>query len=148
MSQLKEKIAYLQGLAEGLGLDRASKEGKLFSAVIDVLDEMSLAIKEVSDNQAEIESYVEAIDEDLGEMEDDIYGKDEDFDFEDDEECDCCDEECDCSSFVEVACPKCHEILRLESCILEDEDTIEITCPSCDETIYINEDNMEMKEDK
>lgn len=98
MSELNEKVAYLQGLAEGIQLDKESKEGKLFSAVIDVLNEVAVAIDEVSNNQLEIESYLEAIDEDLGDVEDDLYGDDEEFDYEDDNECDpeCC-EECSCN---------------------------------------------------
>ena len=34
---LKEKVAYLKGLAEGLGLESESKEGKLLLCVIDTL---------------------------------------------------------------------------------------------------------------
>ena len=32
-----EKVAYLKGLAEGLDIDKKSKEGKLFAAIIDTL---------------------------------------------------------------------------------------------------------------
>ncbi len=147
MSELKEKIAYLQGLAEGIQLDKESKEGKLFNAVIDVLDEIAVAIDGVSNNQLEMQSYLEAIDEDLGDVEDDLYG-DEEFDYEGDDECDqnCC-EECSCN-YVEVACPNCHDLLQLDSCMLEDNDVTEITCPNCNEIIYVNEDTLAMKEDK
>lgn len=147
MSELKERIAYLQGLSEGLNMDRDSKEGKLFNALIDVLDEMTVAIDEITNNQKELEGYIEAIDEDLGDVEDDIYGEDDDDD-ECDDDCDCdCGDDCDCN-YVELECPKCHDIIRYESSILEDDDVIEVTCPNCDEVIYINEDNLEMEKDK
>ncbi|MGI6606085.1 MAG: CD1247 N-terminal domain-containing protein [Peptococcia bacterium] len=134
MSDLKEKIAYLEGLAEGLALEKDSKEGKIFTAVIDVLREMAVAVEET-------ESYVEALDEDLGDVEDILYGDDADFE-ECDEECSfpCCD-----GDYIEVACPNCHEVLHLDSCLLEDDDVTEITCPNCDELLHVNEDsNLQM----
>jgi phage FluMu protein Com len=130
MSALKEKIAYLEGLAEGLALDKDSKEGKIFTAMIDVLREMAVAVEET-------ESYVEALDEDLGDVEDILYGEDEDFEEgAEDFSLPCCD-----GDYLEVACPKCHEVLHLDSCLLEDEDVTEITCPNCDEVLHVNEDN-------
>ncbi len=137
MSNLKEKTAYLQGLAAGLELDANSKEGKLFNAMLDVLGEMAVAINE-------LESYVEALDQDLGDVEDDLYGDDEDFeDYEGDE----CPEGCCGGDYVEVACPKCHEVLHVDSCMLADDDVTEITCPNCDEILYVNEEsNLQMND--
>jgi phage FluMu protein Com len=146
MSELKERIAYLKGLSEGLSLDKESKEGKLFNALIEVLEESTIAIDEIANNQIELEKYIEAVDEDLGEIEDDIYGEDEDDD-EYDDNCECCDDDCDCN-YIELECPKCHDIIRYESSILEDDDVLEVTCPNCDEVIYINEDTLEMEKDK
>lgn len=159
MSGLKERIAYLQGLAEGISLDKESKEGKLFAAVIEVMDEMALVIEKISLNQSECESYLEALDEDLGDLEDDIYGEDGEYMFEDDEddddyedECQCDDDECDCCNYVEVACPHCFSVINIEPGILDDDDDVlEIICPNCDEIIYVNDDNdnLEMQaEDK
>ncbi len=42
--EITEKVAYLKGLAEGLGLDAQTKEGKILQTVIDVLDDMALEI--------------------------------------------------------------------------------------------------------
>ena len=39
---ISEKIAYLKGLMEGMNVDTESNEGKLFAAVVDVLDEIAL----------------------------------------------------------------------------------------------------------
>jgi len=152
VSGLKEKIAYLQGLAEGIDLDKDSKEGKLFAAVIEVMDDMALSIEGIALNQSECESYLEALDEDLGDLEDDIYGEDGEYMLEDDdedeeeadddyEECQCEGEECDCGNYVEVACPHCFSVINIEPGILDDDDVLEITCPNCDELIYVNDDN-------
>lgn len=144
MFELKNKISYLQGLAEGLGFDKNSREDKLFAAILEVLDEMTQAISDLAEDQVDLEEYMEAIDQDLGDLEEDYYG----------ESCDC--EECEDDSeddeyedmdYVEVECPKCHDIVRFDSSILDDDDIIEVTCPNCDEVVYINDDSLVMEED-
>lgn len=139
--ELKEKIAYLRGLASGLDLDETGKEGKMFATIMDVLEEMAQAIEDLASDQDDLEQYIEAVDEDLGDLEDEVYEDEED-------ECDCCEEdedEFEEGSFVEVQCPKCHDIVRFEASILEDEDVIEVTCPNCDEVVYVNEDSLSME---
>ena len=39
-----EKIAYIKGLAEGLSLDETTKEGKILSAVIDLLGDITFNV--------------------------------------------------------------------------------------------------------
>lgn len=154
MNDLKKKIAYLQGLAEGINLDKGSNEGKLFLAVINVLDEMVMTIEGISLNQTEVESYLEALDEDLGDLEDDIYGEDGEYldedkdDDEDEEQCQCDEEECDCGNYLEVVCPHCLSVINFEPSILEDDDVPEITCPNCDEVIYVHDDHLGMQEEQ
>ena len=38
MSKMSEKVAYLKGLAEGLGVSADNEQGKLMLAMIDVLE--------------------------------------------------------------------------------------------------------------
>ena len=63
---ITERVAYLKGLMNGLDIDAASKEGKLFSAILEVLDEMALSIVDVEEAYDELQEVVDAIDEDLG----------------------------------------------------------------------------------
>lgn len=142
MIELKKKVAYLQGLAEGLSLENDSKEGKLFTAMMEILDEMAEAISDLAEDQVDLEEYMEAIDQDLGDLEEDYYGETCDCD-----ECDDEDDEFEDMDYVEVECPKCHDIVRFESSILDDDDIIEVTCPNCDEVVYINDDSLVMEED-
>ncbi|HOB81526.1 MAG TPA: AraC family transcriptional regulator [Peptococcaceae bacterium] len=136
MSDLKEKVAYLQGLADGLELDEDSKEAKLCNSIIEVLAEMASSIED-------LESYVEALDEDLGLVEDDLYGEEGDEDYD---EADYARGNCQ-GKYIEVACPKCHEIVNLDSCMLEDDNVTEITCPNCDELLHVNENsNLQMSD--
>ena len=122
-----EKVAYLKGLAEGLGIEENTKEGKLFKAVMDVLSDLAVSVEDLEDYTAELTEQVDAIDEDLDALEGDFY---------DEDECDCC---CDDDDFFEVECPNCKE----ELCI--DEDVLEagfIECPNCHEkfALEVNED--------
>lgn len=91
MDFLLQKVSYLQGLAEGLGLDEATKEGKILLQIIETLGDFADVLDDVIDDQIDLEEYVNFIDEDLADVEDDIYGEDDDddddFDFEDYLEC-------------------------------------------------------------
>ena len=50
---ISEKVAYLKGLAEGLELDtEKSKEGKLISVIIGILEEVGLSIEDLEENTA------------------------------------------------------------------------------------------------
>ena len=111
-----EKISYIKGLTEGLDLDVNTKEGKIISAIIDLLGDITEEICEIEENIDEITEQVDAVDEDLSSVEDIIY---------DDEGCDCgcCDDE-----VYEVECPKCHDTIYLDEDMLEEDG---IDCPNC-----------------
>lgn len=133
---LTEKVAYIRGLMEGMEVDKESKEMKIISAVVDLLDDMALTVCDLEDAQAELEEYVEELDEDLGALEEDIYGEDE---CDCDGDCDCCDEDCDCDDGFnyKTECPVCGEDVLLDDEILRDG---AFECPHCGETIDFGED--------
>lgn len=113
---ISEKVAYLKGLSEGLNIDtEKSKEGKLITAIIDVLEEVGLSIEDLEHGQDELAEELDAISDDLSDVEDDLYG--------DDDECDCDDDD-----FFQVECPNCGETLDIDEDIL---DAGVIQCPSC-----------------
>lgn len=116
-----EKVAYLKGLAEGMDIDAASKEGKLLKAIMDVLADLALSVEDLEDYTAELTEQVDAIDEDLDMLESDFY---EDYDEYDDE-----DEELD-TEFYDVSCPNCEQEFSV------DEETLlegSMECPNCGE---------------
>ena len=47
MANIKERVAYLQGLSRGLNIRLHSDEGKLLINIIDILDDMDFDIKEI-----------------------------------------------------------------------------------------------------
>ena len=135
--EIKEKVAYIKGLAEGLGLDENDKNGKVLAAIIDLLGDMAEEIDAIEENSEYLENYIEELDEDLGMVEEDLYcGEDDDDDeddFEDDEEFeeeeedeDDADEDDDEEVFV-ITCPVCGDGVYLDDTM----DFDDIKCPSC-----------------
>ena len=108
MMTVTEKVAYLKGLVEGLDFDKNDKETKVINAVLDVLEDLALAVSDLDDEMALVTEQLDEVDEDLAELEDIFYDECDDCDDCDD---DCC---CDCGDedMYEVECPNCGELVR------------------------------------
>lgn len=121
-----EKIAYIKGLAEGLALDDTTKEGKVLAAIIDLLGDITEEICDIEDGCDALLEQIDAVDEDLADLEEFVYEDD------DDDDCDCCDCDddcCDCDDEVyEVECPACNDIIYLDAEMLEEDGMV---CPNC-----------------
>lgn len=52
MKNLHEKVGYLKGLCEGMGIDKESKESKIILAVIDTLEDFAEAIARLEGSAA------------------------------------------------------------------------------------------------
>ena len=134
--EIKEKVAYIKGLAEGLKLDENDANGKVIAAIIDLLGDMAEEIDAIAQNAEYLENYIEELDEDLGMVEEDLYcgeddeDDDEDYDFEDDEDEEEDDEDDDDEEIVVVTCPSCGDGVYLDDTM----DFDEIKCPSCGAT--------------
>lgn len=91
MDYLYDKVSYLKGLADGLGIDEKSKEGKLLLHIVDALEDFADAIDELNENYLDLEQYVEYMDEDLTDVEDEVYDYEDSYldddydDFEDED---------------------------------------------------------------
>ena len=83
--ELKEKAAYLKGLADGLDYDRTTPEGKILAAVIDLLGEVTAEIGKNKEDIVDLSEYVDELDRDLGDVEEYLFGDDDDFDDEEDD---------------------------------------------------------------
>ena len=122
---ISEKVAYLKGLAEGLDLDTAkSKEGKLISVMIGILEEIGMSIEDLEENAEALGEELDAVSDDLADVEKAV--------FEDDEDDCCCDEDDD---FFEVECPNCGETLVIDEDVLEEG---AIQCPNCREKFALD----------
>ncbi len=49
-----EKVAYLKGLVEGLGVSADTNEGKIFKAIIDALDSIATEVDALGENAFDI----------------------------------------------------------------------------------------------
>ena len=118
---ISEKVAYLKGLAEGLNIDtEKSKEGKLISVMIGILEEIGMSIEDLEENTEALGEEIDAISDDLSDVEKVVYDEDDD-----DDACDC---GCDDDDFFEVECPNCGETLMIDESVLE---AGVIQCPGC-----------------
>lgn len=125
MPTVKEKIAYLRGLMEGSDFyGNDSHARSIWNRVLEIMDDLADQMESLRVSQEEAEEYLEAIDNDLSEVEDEVYGHDEDDDVE----------------FVEMECPNCKETVYFEEDFLYDDD-VEISCPECGTVLYRSEDD-------
>jgi NAD-dependent SIR2 family protein deacetylase len=134
MDDLKSKVAYLNGLANGLNITEDTKEGKLLLKIIEVLGDLSESVDELQNDYEDLMEYAEAIDNDLTDLEEDYYdefGEEEEYEEEMEEE----------GSYFSLECPDCHEVICLDEELLEEDDTLEILCPKCEKVVFVNDDH-------
>jgi predicted Zn finger-like uncharacterized protein len=124
MDYLFERVAYLQGLADGLGLDESSKEGKLLLKMVEVLDDFADAIVELDEEVAELEEFIDIIDEDLSDLEEFIYDEEFDYDYD----------------FDEFECPNCGTVIYVDEDDFDASGNVELACPECNEEYVITDD--------
>ena len=153
---ISEKSAYLKGLMDGLNLDTEKAEGKLISAIVDLLGDVTKKVTDIEDTTIAISDELDEIEEDLDAIEDYILDEeDEDYedewdeddfdDYEDeddfeDEGFDFGDEE---TTIYEVKCA-CGNVIAF------DEDTLEegsIICDECGEVLEFSFDDEDEDEE-
>ncbi len=114
---VSEKVAYLKGLMEGMKLDESSDNGKLFKALVDVLDEITLELDGLTDEVGEIGDGLDVVSDDLEDLEKLVYDDEDDDDEEDEDE-----------TVYATTCPECEEQIFFDEDYLEDG---MIVCPNC-----------------
>ena len=145
---ISEKTAYLKGLTDGLGLDPASKEGKLWNALNDLLGDIAHELEDLRETDRGQAQAIDGMADELSYLEELCGG----FDSEEDEDegrapfCGgCCqrggepseeddeDEELQYDGVIyDATCPVCGEEISF------DEETLEqgsIVCPKCGEKL-------------
>ena len=133
---ISEKVAYLKGLAEGLNLDtEKSKEGKLISVMIGILEEVGLSIEDLEENALALGEEIDVLSDDLADVESVVFDEDEN------------DEEDYDDDWFEVECPTCEEPL-----IIDDEALAEgfIQCPNCESkfSLDLSDDTVQAEDEE
>jgi len=132
-----ERVAYLKGLTEGLDLDTSTKEGKLLTAIIDVLDDLAFEVSDLQEVVGELGEQIDMIDEDLDGLEEIVYDEE---DYDDDEDCDCCED----GDLYEIVCPSCGDSIYLDEDMVEEG---EMDCPNCGEHLEFDFDEDDEEEE-
>ena len=134
-----EKVAYLKGLAEGAGLDPASKDGKLFQTVIDILEDLAYDIEDVNTAVGELAEGLDSACNELADIEDILFGDVDEQDILDGDDADVWgledgDEliDADDLTLYEAACPACGEVITFDEGVLAEGG---IPCPACGEML-------------
>ena len=138
--EITEKVAYLKGLAEGMELDTGKKEGKLLAAIIDVLEDIALELVDMQEAQEELGDGLDAVSDDLEDVEDVLFGDDEEEDGGEYELDDLGEDE-DCYA---TTCPTCEETIYFDESVLEDG---EVICPNCGEKLEFDLESLEEEDE-
>ena len=124
---ISEKVAYLKGLAEGLNLDvDKSKEGKLISVMIGILEEIGLSIEDLEENALALGEEIDVLSDDLADVESVVFDEYEDY--------------------FEVECPNCEEPILIDDEALA---AGEVQCPNCETrfALDLSDDTVDADED-
>lgn len=122
---ISEKVAYIQGLYDGLGLDKEkSGEARILAELLDVMKEAGLRLDGMDAILDELDEELDTLEDSVAELEDAVFDdeddEDGDFDSFDDEDLD--------EDFFEIPCPTCGEDL-----VVDDEALAAgvVDCPAC-----------------
>ena len=139
---ISEKAAYLKGLMDGLNLDTEKAEGKMISAIVELLGDVTKRLSDVEETTIAISDELDEIEEDLDAIEDYIMDEDDDDDYYDEDE-DFEDEGFDFgdedTTIYEVVCA-CGNVINF------DEETLEkgsIICDECGENLEFDYEDEE-----
>lgn len=143
--EITEKVAYLKGLMEGMKIDTETNEGKILSAMVDILEDIGLELEDLWNAQGELEDGLDVVSDDLEDIEDIVYDEDdeddEDESFDDEYYEDDAEEDEDCYA---TTCPTCEETIYFDESVLEDG---EVICPNCGEKLEFDMSSLEEDSD-
>ena len=139
--EITEKVAYLKGLMEGMKIDTETNEGKILSAMVDILEDIGLELEDLWNAQGELEDGLDVVRDDLEDIEDIVYDEDDEESLNDEYYEDDAEEDEDCYA---TTCPTCEETIYFDESVLEDG---EVICPNCGEKLEFDLNGLE-DEDK
>lgn len=117
MSDLTERVSYLEGLARGLNMNDRDAQNRVWMGIISVLGDMAREMESIQEEQGRLESYVGDMDEDLLELETSIL-----------------------TSPDQLECAICGHLI-----MPGDEESLDLTCPECGEPVWGPDDTLDMR---
>jgi hypothetical protein len=123
MSDISNRAAYLQGLADGLKLDTETTEGQLLAGILDLLNDVAEELEMLDDEQGFIVDKIDELEEVVEIIGDEAFG----YDDEDD--------------FYTLVCENCGAEIDLTGDDLDDIADGVFKCPDCGEVIELDLDD-------
>lgn len=72
---LRTRVAYLQGLVEGLDISAESAQGRVLVELLDVMEDMAGVIEDIEQRTDELSDYLEEVDDDLEALEEEAVAE-------------------------------------------------------------------------
>lgn len=121
-----ERVVYLKGLIEGMELHTDKKEGRLWTAVLAVMEELAESVTGLQQQNAAFSEDLDDLYAELSAVEDEVLGEENEFDSDD--------------SLYQVICPTCDEVIYMDDEMLEKGSTV---CPVCGEELEFDLSELE-----
>lgn len=125
MGYLQEKVSYIRGLADGLGIESGDGQGRVLLKIIELLEDFADSVEDNEATVAELNEAVESISEDLSELEDSVY---------------------DMESDMEIRCPHCGEMVDVDADVIYDDES-EMLCPYCEQPLLDDDEDEDDDDD-
>lgn len=123
MSDLRARVAYLQGLVEGLDVEHEGPQGRVLAEIVQVLGDVAETVIDVQEHQVDLEDYIEEMDQDLTDLFGDVYQQGQEEGGQEAEEGE--------EVLGELCCPHCGTTLALEAGELNGREALSVVCPAC-----------------
>ena len=102
-----------------------------------MLEDIALELSDIEDAQEELGEGLDAVSDDLEDVEDLLYGEDDEDDEDSEYELDDLGEDEDCYA---TTCPTCEESIYFDESVLEDG---EVICPNCGEKLEFDLESLD-----
>lgn len=130
MANITERVSYLRGLADGMGLDNEKNENKLLLEMISVMNDMAQMIADVDEDVEDLSECVEDLYTDFDDMTEILFGDDDD---EDGCSCGCHDDDDEFEGFEDFE-------------DFDEESELHFDCPHCGESVMIKATDIDFDE--
>ncbi|MBQ0055196.1 MAG: hypothetical protein KBS54_03505 [Synergistaceae bacterium] len=129
-----EKVAYLRGLVDGQKIADTEEKKRFVNALIDTLECLATEQSDHVDMHAQLNEYLEQLENDVTDLEDDVDGL---LGYDDEEEHHCCCghgedgefEDFDEEEYAAVTCPFCGKEFYYEPDSYDEDENL--LCPHC-----------------
>ncbi len=139
MSKLTDRANYIRGLTEGMKLEPKKDSHRLLLELVSLVKDMADELDSLGARHAELNDYVESIDDDLADLEDALFeGADGDAAPEQ------AHEPSVESATIDYTCPGCGEIVKLQAETLDLQEGVR--CPHCGMSL-LSDDGIDPDED-